>query len=527
MRIGYRLGVLALSLAVLGCSSLPPGNKFPRQDSRAVPPHHDIVGHEVARANSNPDLSAFRMLPMGVDGLAARVELIDAASSALDLQYYIFRGDESGALITQALLRAADRGVRVRVLVDDGDTVVGDEHLFALAAHPSIQIRIFNPFEYRGHIRVLRAMDFLFHKRRLDCRMHNKLLVADNELALLGGRNIGNQYFQIDPNSQFGDDDVAAYGPVVQRLSTVFDQFWNSPLSIPAPAIDMKNTSHEALLRLRGATAGSDNPAASHDDLTARIAAGQPLADITSGRAPLAWAGARLIYDSPDKSEVVDGVAPGKLIYSAVEKRTRNVRHELLMITPYFVPAAADLSLLQMERGRGVRVEILTNSLESAPDTVAQAGYTHYRHRLLSAGVRLYEVRASPESAAGTGQPRSISRYGNYGLHAKLYIFDREALFVGSMNFDQRSKKLNTEIGLIIDSPEMAAAAALRFESLTQPSNSYSVSFRGQDTGEHAHLLWTTERDHIAKEYSVEPARNEWQRFKMKLLSLLPLDREL
>jgi putative cardiolipin synthase len=356
--------------------------------------------------------------------------------------------------------------------------------------------------------------------------MHNKLMVADNELALIGGRNIGNQYFQIDPNSQFGDDDVAVYGPVVQRLSQVFDQFWNSPLAIPAPAIDRKNTSADALAKFRRLI-DSANQTPFQQDIQTRITTGEPLADIRSGRAPMSWATARLVYDSPDKGAVVDGVAHGRLIYDAVEQRTEEVRKELLMITPYFVPAPADLSLLQRERDRHVRVALLTNSLESAPDLAAQAGYTHYRPRLLAAGMQLYEIRASPESASGTGQPKSISQHGNYGLHAKLYVFDRESLFVGSMNFDQRSKRLNTEIGLIINSPEIATATAHRFESLSALTNSYAVSFRDQDTGKHPHLVWKTEHDHVIQEYSTEPARNEWQRFKFRLLSLLPLDGEL
>ena len=158
-------------------------------------------------------------------GLLARVEAIDAAQHALDLQYYIFRGDELGLIIASALLRAADRGVRVRVIVDDGETVVGDEKILALSAHPGIELRLFNPFRYRGHSQVVRAAEFLLNKNRLDYRMHNKFLVADNSVALIGGRNIGNQYFKIDPNSQFGDEDVVSAGPIVQQLSAVFDEF--------------------------------------------------------------------------------------------------------------------------------------------------------------------------------------------------------------------------------------------------------------------------------------------------------------
>jgi cardiolipin synthase C len=483
--------------------------------------------NKTALGTAKPGQSAYRMLPIGIDGLAARLELIDLATSALDLQYYIIRGDASGTLIAGALLRAADRGVRVRVLVDDGETVVGDERLFALAAHPLVQIRVFNPFKYRGHLKAARAIEFLLHKRRLDHRMHNKLMVADNELALIGGRNIGDQYFQIDPDSQFGDDDVTVYGPMVQRLSTVFDEFWNSPQAIPIAALDRRHTSASTLAKFRTTLDAPADQSVFQQDLRTRIATNEPLAAIVSGRDHMVWATAQLTYDSPDKADVVDGSSPGRLIYSAIERRAKEVHEELLMITPYFVPSPAELALLKFERERNVRVELLTNSLESAPGLAAHSGYTHYRPILLDEGVGIHEIRASPDGVAGTGQPKRISQYGNYGLHAKLYIFDRQSLFVGSMNFDQRSKRLNTEIGLLIDSVDIAVGAANRFHSLTQLSNSYSVSFLDGDAGKRRHLVWKTEHDHIVTSYTTEPARSTWQRVRMTLLSWLPLDREL
>jgi putative cardiolipin synthase len=467
------------------------------------------------------------MLPVGIDGLASRLELIEAAEAALDLQYYIFRGDESGTLIADALLRAADRGVRVRVLVDDGESISGDEKIFAMSAHPLIEIRVFNPFDYRGHIRIIRAADFLLHKHRLDHRMHNKLMVVDNALALIGGRNIGDQYFQIDPDSQFGDDDLAVYGPMVQRLSTVFDEFWNSPLAIPVAALDRKHSSPNALSSFRAAVADAKQQSRFQSDLRRRVATGEPLAGIISGHSPLTWATAELVYDSPGKGNLFEGAAPGKPVYPAVESRARDVHDELLMVTPYFVPPPAEVALLKSERDRKVRVRLLTNSLETAPDVMAHAGYTHYRRTLLEDGVEIHEIRALPESPRGTGQPKSISRHGNYGLHAKLYVFDRRSLFVGSMNFDQRSKRLNTEVGLIIESTEMAATSANRFESLTGLKNAYSVALSGQEGDRRRHFVWKTEHDGRIMEFSSEPARSEWQRIKMKLLSWLPLDNEL
>ena len=233
-----------------------PGAGFPKQESHAFPPSAPAGMDGVfEKASGSDQRSGFQMLSAGLDGLLARVELIDSARRSLDLQYYIFRGDESGLIVAAALLRAADRGVRIRVVLDDGETVAGDEKIVALSAHQGIEVRLFNPLRYRGHNRVARGAEFLFNKNRLDYRMHNKLLVADNAVALVGGRNIGDQYFQLDPDSQFGDDDVVAVGPIVQQLSGVFDEFWNSTEVIPARAIDHANTTALALANLRSAIA--------------------------------------------------------------------------------------------------------------------------------------------------------------------------------------------------------------------------------------------------------------------------------
>ncbi|MDP9090012.1 MAG: phospholipase D family protein [Pseudomonadota bacterium] len=492
-----------------------------------MPPLPGIPNQGLKNAALAPDQSAFSMLANGIDGLAARLELIGAARQELDLQYYIFRGDVSGTLVSQALLRAADRGVQVRILVDDGESVAGDERLFALAAHPFIQIRVFNPFNYRGHNRAARALDFVFHKKRLDHRMHNKLIVADNALALIGGRNVGDQYFQIAPDSQFGDDDVAVEGPLVSQLSGVFDEFWNSPLSIPIGGLEPEHASQQALEAFRTSTPAVRAQSTFDSDLAKRLASGEPLAGAVEGRTHLSVATAQVIYDSPDKGRVLAGAAPRKLIYAEVEARASDMTTELLMITPYFVPSPKQLDLLKSARGRNVHVRVLTNSLEAAPDVTPHAGYSRFRPALLGAGMELFEIRARVESAKGTGQPTKLSRRGNYALHAKLYVFDRQSLFVGSLNFDQRSEHLNTEIGLLIDSPELAVGAAKRFESLTQPSNAYAVKLEGGESAAFRHLIWVTEKDGVTTEQSVEPARSGWQRFKMRVLTWLPLDKEL
>ena len=243
--------LLAVAIAVsLGaCSSVPSAFNAPKSSSVALAhPEKTRLGAQFDNAARKRDGdSAFRIISVGVDGFLVRAQMIDAAEKTLDLQYFIFRGDETGRLLTDSLMRAADRGVRVRVLVDDGDTVAGDEQISALDAHPNIEIRIFNPFAYRGHSKLRRSIEFMLHASRLDYRMHNKLLVVDNSVALIGGRNIGNQYFQMDPDSQFADDDVFAAGPIAIQLSTAFDEYWNSRFAVPATALDRSRRSQRAL----------------------------------------------------------------------------------------------------------------------------------------------------------------------------------------------------------------------------------------------------------------------------------------
>ena len=532
--VATRLVVVAMLVFSLGgCESLQPGANVPKSVSVALAhPEETRLGAQFGNeALAHGGDSAFRIISVGVDGFLMRAQMIDAAERTLDLQYFIFRGDETGRLLTDGLLRAADRGVRVRVLVDDGDTLTGDEQISALDTHPNIQVRIFNPFAYRGHSRLRRGLEFMFHASRLDYRMHNKLLVVDNAVALVGGRNIGNQYFQMDPESQFADDDVLAAGPIAVRLSATFDEFWNSPFAIPAAALDRHQSSAHALTERRGRAAGRSEQQmqtlnSDGIDYAARVASGEPYAGVLSGRLPLVWAQAEVVSDSPDKKNIESGNRRGRLMARSVLKAAGAAQSEVLIVTPYLVPAADEFALLRNLRMRQVQVRILTNSLESTPDPVAQAGYVKYRIPLLKEGVELHELRALLGNTRGSGQTAVVSRYGNYGLHAKLFVFDREKLFIGSMNFDQRSKHLNTEIGVIIDSPELAQQTAMRFERMVQPGNAYALSWHAPGTGR-SQLAWDSQENGNAVEYTREPARSEWQRLEQSLLSWLPIAGEL
>ena len=527
----FHFSLVILIVAILsGCASLPPGSDFPKTASSALAhPEDTRFGRQFENAarehNGN---SGFRIIPVGADGFLTRMQMINAAERTLDLQYFIFRGDETGRLLTDAVLHAADRGVRVRVLIDDGETEAGDEQITALEAHPSVEIRIFNPFAYRGHIKLVKAIEFMFNASRLDYRMHNKLLVMDNAIALIGGRNIGDKYFQIDPESQFADDDVFAAGPIAQQLSATFDDYWNNALSIPAEALSSRKSSQTALNEHRVVlNEQSQQLKADGNDYVKRVATGEPFSGMISGRLPLIWAHAQLVYDSPDKKKVENGTMVGRLMHRAVANAATAVQSELLMVTPYLIPGAEGMQLFKDLRQRNVLVRVLTNSLESSTVSLAQAGYMHYRLPLLEDGVEIYEIRSLLGNARGSGQTAAISRYGNYSLHAKMFVFDRQRLFMGSMNFDQRSMHLNTEIGLIIDSPALAQQVAARFEAMVLPANSYMLALRPNDAGRSPSLVWRTQENAKAVEYDAEPARSDWQRVKVNVLSLLPLDKEL
>jgi putative cardiolipin synthase len=523
----------AFSLAAIasgwlgGCASLPPGSNYPKAASQTLAdPQTTRLGQQFAKASSqHSGRSGFRILNVGVDGFLMRLEMISSAERTLDLQYYIFRGDETGRLLTDALSRAAGRGVRVRVLVDEAERVAGDEQLLALSGHAGIEIRVFNPWKYRGHNDFLRDVEFITRHSRLDYRMHNKMLIVDGAVALAGGRNVGDQYFQVDPDSQFADDDVFAGGPITHDLSSKFDEFWNSQLAIPAEALAHLDPKDLASASARLFTAArARKVAAAGLNYQQKLATNEPLAGILSGEVPLVWAAAQFVCDPPDKKSAVAGLRVGDLMYEPLAKLLRQTQSELIVVTPYFVPTKDQLHVLQSLGQQQVRVRILTNSLQTNPNVAAHAGYTHYRVTLLQNRVELSEARALLGDARGSGESKQLTRYGNYALHAKFYVFDRKALFIGSMNLDVRSRRLNTEMGFIIDSTELAQQQAGRFEAMTRLENAYVVRLRD---GSQTQLVWHTQENGKPVDYEREPARSAWQRAKAKILAWLPLDREL
>lgn len=507
-----------------GCATLPPpGANYPKEASHAIEnPEATPLGGEIDKAGrTHPELTAFRLLPVGAEGLKARAELAEAAQRSLDLQYFIIQNDRTGKLLMDAVLRAADRGVRVRMLIDDTDDVGKNKQLIALAAHPKIEIRIFNPFYTRGPFNLLRWSEYLVDQR-LNYRMHNKVFVADNAAAVIGGRNIGDEYFTPNPHIEFADFDVLTLGPIVRRISRIFDAYWNSDLAIPAQALlDTKST--EGALQAYRAELERNRREHASDDHIPNLAIADPIHALLDGDGALVWAKADVLFDNPDKLKVEAGEKRGSLLRNRLVQTIDTVNEEILIVSPYLVPGDEGMRIVDGLRKKGVMVRILTNSLASTDIPAAHSGYVHYRTRLLEDGVELYEVRPSPESTDDRGHNLKPSE-GQFALHAKVFVFDRKQLFVGSMNFDYRSLKLNTEIGVLIDSPELAREAGKRFDAIAQPANCYIPHLGPPDAGGHRELTWRTEENGKMVELKSEPAGNLSRSVQANLLSLLPLD---
>jgi cardiolipin synthase C len=521
--------VLRLSLAafVAGCASLPPGSDFPKSASSALThPEQTRMGRQLAAGKSaHSGMSGFRLLPVGTESFLLRMEMARAAVQTLDVEYFLIQSDDSGQLLIEALLEAADRGVRVRVLLDDAGSFGRDAQIRVLAGYPNVQLRVFNPFAYRGDIGFVHVAEYMGDASRLNYRMHNKLIVVDNEIGIVGGRNVGDEYFQGGLDFQFGDYDIIAAGPIVNQVSATFDAFWNSPMAIPIEALAGGKPSQQDLEDYRGVLADHHAKMIEADAAYMKpLAAGEPLAAMLSGNSPLVWANAEVIFDSPEKAKVENGEQGGRLLRRRLGEVAHQVRSELIIVSPYLVPGAAGMRFFEELRERDVSIRILTNSLASTDMSIVHSGYQSFRAPLLEMGAELYEVRPVLGQPVVRGNELKTPSSGLYALHAKVFVFDRERVFVGSMNLDQRSLHLNTEIGLIIDSPELARQIALRFEEIAQPANSFVLRLGDADALGQRQLVWHTLEKEVPVDFHEEPAVTLWQRLKVNVLSLLPID---
>ncbi|MDR5834512.1 phospholipase D family protein [Caballeronia sp. LZ034LL] len=530
------LAAALLAVTLLGaCATRPPATAFDRPASQALPPDTatPLEAALTPLERQHPEQSAVRLLPTGTDALQARIALARAATKTLDMQYYIAEEDNTGKLLLGAALYAADRGVRVRMLVDDLNFKDIDRIMAALNSHDKIEIRVFNPYGSAQRSFAERTQNFFTNLNHFTRRMHNKAMIADNQIAIVGGRNLGDEYFSASPTLQFRDLDVFAAGPVTQKISASFDDYWNSPLSYPLRALNKQKFDPAELDKTRDDLRAHWRAQA--DPLNAKPLNATPLArQIARGEMGLVWAPTEFWVDSPSKIEHPsdDYQSPPM---NRLAELLKQAQREFLIISPYFVPHDAGVNILSDVTKRRVRVAVLTNSLAATDAVAVQAGYAPYRIPLLQHGVELYEFK--PLQVAGEGSPRAglFGSQSRASLHAKAYVIDRSILVIGSMNLDPRSAKLNTELALVIHDASIASQAAQLFDHGTDPKVSWRVQLATAAVTEELRrtgapqsgLVWTAEQDGSLVTWNFDPEAGLYRNAMTGLFMLLPVDKQL
>ncbi|MFD4837532.1 phospholipase D family protein [Achromobacter sp. NPDC058515] len=510
MQFAKSLLMTALCAFLTGCS-LPSLDK--RSVSHALTPEESLatpLGRGIAPlAAAHPGKSGIHPLSNAHDAFAARMMLARAAERSLDVQYYIWHGDMTGTMLLEALHEAADRGVRVRLLLDDNGTSGLDQTLSALNGHPNIEVRLYNPFTLRWP----KPLGYLTDFSRLNRRMHNKSFTADNQATIVGGRNVGDEYFGAASGVLFTDLDVLAIGAAVNDVSTDFDRYWASDSAYPVDRL-LKTASPGELDELQADAARlEDSPeAAAYAQAMRELPF---IRQLLQGELRLEWADTRMVSDDPRKTL---GTAPREaMLPHQLHDILGAPEANLELVSPYFVPTAAGTQAFAKMARDGVKVRVLTNALEATDVAVVHSGYAKRRKDLLAAGVELYEMK---RMAGGAERNKSMGPFGSSGssLHAKTFAVDGRRVFVGSFNFDPRSARLNTELGFVIDSPTLARGVAGAFEQEV-PKTAYRVCL--DDRGE---LYWLEQRDGKTIRHDTEPGTGLWQRWWVGFASLLPLE---
>lgn len=500
---------LVAPIVIAGCASIAFG--APRVPSTAFDqPLSTPLGQLYWRnLGSASGQSGFYLLTSGPEAFAARGTLAAEAQRTLDLQYYIVEHDSTSAMLLDSVLSAAARGVHVRLLVDDLNVDGRDADLAALAGHANVQVRLFNPFAQRGRIGISQFLELLGAGDRLNHRMHNKLWIADDAVAIIGGRNLGDAYFSAAREDDFADIDVLAAGPVVNEMSHSFDAYWNSPLAVPIAAI---TGPPQPLPKLEDAWDRMAVRVRQFRD-SAYIQALRKTAFgslVRTAQIPLLHARAQVFYAAPTSPKGAVAEKPNA-IFTALHQDVENARHEIMMVSPYFVPGDRAVALLCGLTGRGVQVRILTNSLASTDVPIVYAAYSRYRRRLLACGVKLYELIPEPHvkrTHAGLSSGAS--------LHSKAVVIDGKTIFIGSMNLDPRSRDLNGEVALRIDSAELGRQMTTLFDESTELDQAYRVEL-DEPRNEKANLHWDAIVNGQPVRYTHAPLASLWRRLFIRI----------
>jgi putative cardiolipin synthase len=521
----YRTAVVlhfaaALTLIlIVGCATLP--KDFDRPESYAFADTEEThFGREhAAERTAHPGKSGFHLLANGLDAFVARAEMCLYAERSIDVQYYLYHNDLVGKLFSDLLLKAADRGVRVRLLVDDMDFAGRDLEVVVMDSHPNMEVRIFNPFSRS----VSRTSQFITRMGSVTRRMHNKSFTVDNQLTILGGRNIGNEYFGADPDLAFADLDVLVIGPVAQKVSTIFDRYWNSELAYPASVLPTVEPPTPEQIREQREQL-NQFVADQHDSEYLQELRNSDLANqIRNKQVEFKWGDAAVVFDEPEKLQH-DFSKTEYYLEPMLAPYMDGVKEELIIFSPYFVPGKPGTAFLVQLAQRGVRVRILTNSLASNDVGIVHAGYQKYRKKLLQGGVELYELNKKL-SRKERKEKKGRSGSSKASLHAKSFVFDRNQVFIGSLNLDPRATEHNTEIGVILNVPEIAEDMALWFEE-----NIEQLAFRLElikDEDGNERLYWHGWEEGKQVVYTHEPHAGFWRRLGVSFMSIWPIESQL
>jgi len=521
--IRYLLAAAAL-LILSACASLP--KDITRTATHTLQDTADTrLGRDITPLIAeHPEQSGIHLLHKGMPAFIARLALIEAAERSLDVQYYIWHDDLTGKVIHQKLLAAANRGVRVRLLLDDLDTVGKNQILHTLDFHPRIEIRVFNPFVNRE----IRTLEFVGSLSRVNHRMHNKSLTADNQATIVGGRNIGDEYFDATPDVGFTDWDVIAVGPVVNEVSGAFDEYWNSEWVYPLSAFNPeKPVTAESLAVYETAAQGFIEQAS--QSAYAEALRETSIAELAHvGELPFVWGPSILIYDHPgkvDSKEIDSETHIGPQLAKVLDKSAQ----ELIIISPYFVPGDEVVEFFGDLVKRGVKVRILTNSLAANDVPLVHAGYMRYRSALLRSGIELYQFK--PTVNDDGKRERKNNQYvgsSRASLHAKAFAVDQRYLFVGSFNLDPRSIALNTEMGIVFEAPDYATALSKAFDELGEVK-AYRLALQENPSGKSKpeQLVWYSQEDGEQIIHTKEPETSWWNRFVAGFMSLFVPESQL
>lgn len=500
-----RILLLLLSAtAFTGCATV--SFTEPKSYSETITDTADTrLGEGVSRwADAHGGLSGFYPLSQGMDALGVRLRLAEVAEKSIDLQYFLMKEDTAGAVMMNALLKAADRGVRVRFLLDDIFTTAKDRGLLLINQHPNIEVRLFNPVSRRG----FHTLNFVGDFRQANRRMHNKSFTVDNQISVVGGRNIADEYFQLKTDSLFVDFDVLALGPIAAEISESFDIYWNHSRAVPMHQI-ADNKEDEELEAVRIEIAEEFDGI--YDTVYKQALESQLLQDLMADRQPLFPADARVLSDSPDK--LINDIHEEHMqLATDLLDVLLSASKEVIFISPYYVPGKGGVQLVRDLVNKGVRVIILTNSLASNNHVPVHGGYARYRKDVIRAGAELYEARANAarELQEMEEGPDAMT------LHTKAFLIDRRYLFVGSLNLDPRSIEINAEMGLLIDSEELVDGITSRVdEQLASVAYRVVVNEKGK-------LEWHGRINGEEVIETKEPLAGPWLRFKAWFMRIAP-----